>query len=120
MKPVAAGLRSAYALLLSSLLLVVGTAGASDASGELLAFEEVPDGRCQILSEGGKLVVLKNLHPGQGVRFRLIRRFMGVPQGRLDGTIEADSPPPKLGCSRVDGRVQSWTVERASLIEETE
>ncbi len=103
-------------LVAASLVLAAPLAAAEDASA-LLAFEEVTDGKCQILSEGGKLVVLRNLHPARAIRYRLVRMFMEVPQGRLDGEIAAGDATQKLGCSRVNRRVQSWRVERATLLE---
>jgi hypothetical protein len=103
---------------LSGLVLCAAPVLAEGTAGSLLALEEVPDGRCQILSEGGKLVLLRNLDPARTVRFRLVRRFTDVPQGRLDGALAAGDAPLKLGCSRVDGRVQSWSVERASFAED--
>jgi len=101
---------------LAALLLAPPLVAAEDASA-LLAFEEVTDGKCQILSEGGKLVLLRNLHPARTIRYRLVRMFMDVPQGRVDGEIAAGEVPQKLGCSRVNRRVQSWRVERATLLE---
>lgn len=101
------------------LLMATAAAPGGDAPPARLLFEEVPDGRCQILSEGGKLVVLRNPDPARAVRFRLVRKFRDVPQGRLDGELPAGGEPLKLGCNRVDGRVQSWTVERANFIEES-
>jgi len=84
---------------------------------DALVFEALNDGRCQILSAGGKLVVLRNTHREHAVRYRLVRLFTGVPQGRLDGEIQPGEAPQKLGCNRVNGRLQSWKVERAKLLE---
>jgi hypothetical protein len=96
---------------------LVATPAAAEEASAMLAFEEVTDGKCQILSEGGKLVLLRNLHPSHAIRYRLVRMFMDVPQGRLDGEIAAGEATQKLGCSRVNRRVQSWRVERATLLE---
>lgn len=82
----------------------------------VLVFEEQPDGKCQILSEGGKLVVLRNVHVSQAIRYRLVRMFLDVPQGRVDGEIGPGATPQKLGCNRVNGRRQSWRVERATFV----
>ena len=82
-----------------------------------LVFDELTDGKCQILSEGGKLVVLRNSHPERAIRYRLMRMFQEVPQSRLDGSIAPGEPPQKLGCNRVNGRGQYWRVERATLID---
>lgn len=92
--------------------------GADEAAAAALVFEEQLDGKCQILSQGGKLVVLRNTHPAQPVRYRLVRMFLGTPQGRLDGQIAPADPPQKLGCNRVNGRRQYWRVERATLVAE--
>ena len=101
---------------LSTVLLATPLRAADDASA-LLVFEEVSDGKCQILSAGGKLVVLRNVHPERTIRYRLVRVFRDIPQGRVDGEIAAGGPPQKLGCSRVDQRVQTWRIERATLEE---
>lgn len=93
-------------------------ADSGEAAGALV-FEEQLDGKCQILSEGGKLVVLRNTHAERAVRYRLIRLFANVPQSRIDGEIEPAGVPQKLGCNRVGGRRQSWTIERAALVEKT-
>lgn len=91
-------------------------ASADEAAIAALVFEEQLDGKCQILSAGGKLVVLRNAHPEQAVRYRLVRMFLGVPQSRIDGEIAAGEAAQKLGCNRVNGRPQSWRVERATLV----
>jgi|LNFM01.1.fsa_nt_gb hypothetical protein len=123
MSPV--GLCSPPALCTLSLVLALfnPASGASEAAGSeaagALVFEEQLDGKCQILSEGGKLVVLRNTHAGRTVRYRLIRLFANVPQSRIDGEIEPGGAPQKLGCNRVGGRQQSWKIERAALVEQT-
>lgn len=82
-----------------------------------LEFEEKLDGRCYILSSGGKLVVMHNRDSQQAVKYRLIRMFADLPQmGRTVGTI-APGESIKLGCSEVDGRYQHWVVERASFVQ---
>lgn len=79
-----------------------------------LEFESVPDGRCQILSEGGKLRVLHNRHASRSIDYRLLRMFPPTrPQGLVAGTIAAGAEPAKLGCTRVDGREQDWVLKRA-------
>jgi len=93
--------------------------GSSDEASAALVFEEQLDGKCQILSAGGKLVVLRNTHRFSTVRYRLVRMFLGVPQSRIDGEIAPGAAPQKLGCSRVNGRRQFWRVERAALIAPT-
>lgn len=91
-------------------------AAADEAAAAGLVFEEQLDGKCQILSAGGKLVVLRNAHPDRAVRYRLVRMFHDVPQGRIDGTIGPGETPQKLGCNRVNGRRQFWRVERAAFM----
>lgn len=91
-------------------------AGSSEEASAALVFEEQLDGKCQILSAGGKLVVLRNTHGSRGVRYRLVRMFLGVPQSRIDGEIAAGEAPQKLGCNRVNGRRQFWRIERAALV----
>lgn len=81
-----------------------------------LEFEEVLDGKCYILSSGGKLVLMHNRHPERAIAYRLVRVFAGRPQGSLTvGRIDAGVDPIKLGCSEVDGRPQHWQVVRAEF-----
>lgn len=106
-----------------ALSLAAGGAWAAVESGDeasaALVFEEQLDGKCQILSAGGKLVVLRNTHGSSAVRYRLVRMFLGVPQSRIDGEIAPGEAPQKLGCNRVNGRRQFWRVERAALVAPT-
>ena len=88
-----------------------GSAGAAS----YLVFESVADGRCQILSDGGKLRVLRNQHAQRAINFRLMRVFAGKPQGLSTGIAEPGATPFKLGCTRVDGRDQDWVIERAGF-----
>ena len=82
-----------------------------------LEFEEKLDGRCYILSEGGKLVVMHNRDEASSVRYRLVRLFADRPQmGQTTGVI-GPGEQIKLGCSEVDGRRQYWRVERAAFVE---
>lgn len=85
------------------------------AAQDFLTVKSQNDGRCQILSEGGKLVVLRNTHPDRSIRYRLVRYFMDVPQSRVVGAIAPGEEGQKLGCSRVDGRDQFWKIERAEF-----
>jgi len=80
-----------------------------------ISFEYRADGKCQILSEGGKLVMLHNTHPNREISYRLVRYFAGVPQTRVFGQLKAADAGEALGCNRVDGRDQLWKVERASF-----
>lgn len=111
--------RRAAAPILFAMLAFGGYCAAAspavDAARAALVLEEQLDGKCQILSEGGKLVVLRNTDPDQAVRYRLVRMFLGVPQSRIDGRIGPGEAPQKLGCNRVNGRRQSWRVERAAF-----
>lgn len=86
--------------------------GASD----YLEFETVLDGRCQNLSEGGKLIQLRNHHPDRPIRYRLVRYFAAVSQGLSVGEVAPGDGVQKLGCNRVDGRAQRWEIERASFV----
>lgn len=86
-------------------------------AGGVLEFEEKLDGKCYILSSGGKLVVMHNRDTARSVKYRLVRMFAGAPQmGRTVGTIEPGEGV-KLGCSEVDGHYQEWVVERASFVQ---
>jgi hypothetical protein len=94
---------------------------AKTADGEaagFLTFESVLDGKCHILSEGGKLVLLRNTHQTRAIAYRLERRFVGLPQGLIDGTIKPGTEPQRLGCDTVGGRPQDWRVERAKFATE--
>ena len=109
----------------TALLLLLSSTCAAPQAGEtgpdpvsFLAFESVLDGKCQILSEGGKLRILRNTHPDTAVDFRLTRVFAGVPQGLTTGRAAPAGEPVKLGCTLVDGRNQDWTVDRARFAAE--
>lgn len=81
-----------------------------------LEFQSEADGRCQILSEGGRLRVLYNRHASRAIDYRLVRVFGdGHRQGRVVGTAPAGGTPVPLGCTRVDGRPQDWQLERATF-----
>jgi hypothetical protein len=83
-----------------------------------LTFESVLDGKCQNLSEGGKLTLLRNTHPSKAIRYRLLRLFVARPQGLMDGAIDPAEGVQKLGCDKVGGRVQTWQVKRARFAQE--
>ena len=86
----------------------------TDDASQFLAFESVGDGRCLNLSEGGKLRILRNTHGERAIHYRVMRVFAGNhPQGLATGIAPANGEPVPLGCTRVDGRVQDWTVDRA-------
>ena len=80
-----------------------------------LEFESTPDGRCQILSAGGKLRVMRNTHAERAIAYRLVRIFVGVQQGLSAGTAPPGGEAIQLGCTKVDGRTQEWALERASF-----
>ncbi len=83
-----------------------------------IEFESVLDGRCQILSARGKLRVVKNTHPNKAIKYRFTRLFAGKRQAGLAmGTIEADGKPVKLGCTKVDGKDQTWEIKVVSFVE---
>jgi hypothetical protein len=84
-----------------------------------LQFESRNDGRCQVLSEGGKLRIMRNTHGEQAIEYRLVRKFVGVAQGLSVGIAPPGGEDVKLGCTRVDGRHQDWIVERANFIAAT-
>ncbi|MGR8920526.1 MAG: hypothetical protein ACU85V_12990 [Gammaproteobacteria bacterium] len=92
--------------------------GESEDAGSFLEFESVLDGRCQILSEGGKLRVIRNRHASSAIEYRLVRIFAGKRQGLSTGVAPPGAAPVKLGCTRVDGRPQQWEVERARFQQE--
>ena len=90
--------------------------GAHDA-GAYLEFESKADGRCQILSDGGKLRVMRNTHTEHAIVYRLTRIFVGVRQGLSAGVAPPGGEEVKLGCTKVNGRDQEWSIERASFTE---
>lgn len=100
-------------VLLGSVLTAAQAVETAASATQFLSFESVLDGRCQILSDGGKLRVMRNEHTDSAIAFRLIRQFAGVAQGRSQGVAPPGGEVVKLGCTRVDGREQDWIVERA-------
>ncbi len=109
-------------LALACLGALTSFAGAATNSVEqqatsFLEFQSEADGRCQILSEGGKLRVLYNRHASRAINYRLIRVFGDShQQGRVAGTAPAGGEPVPLGCTQVNGRPQDWQLERATFI----
>lgn len=99
-------------------LLATAPAGAAGglAAQEQLGMEARADGKCQNLSEGGKLIVLRSTSD-RPISYRLVRYFADVPQTPTVGRITPDEPEQPLGCNRVDGRVQRWVIKRASFEE---
>lgn len=93
------------------------TASPQQEAASFLRLETVLDGRCHILSEGGKLIVLHNDSP-RTIHYRLARLYVGRPQGLMDGSIQAGEGPQKLGCDTVGGRPQTWQIKRATFAQE--
>ncbi len=102
--------------LAAGVRLVSASDAAAEPARDFLVFEAIADGKCQILSDGGKLVQVRNRHPSRRIRYRFVRYFAEVPQGRSVGVLEPDDAIQKLGCNRVDGRPQRWEVERAQFM----
>ena len=100
---------------LAALVLATGcrlAVAAPDAAHEL-TLEARADGKCQNLSEGGKLVVLRSAS-SRPIKYRLVRYFANVPQSPTVGRITPEEPEQPLGCNRVDGREQRWEIKRAN------
>ena len=92
---------------------MTGIANAGEPAA-VLEFEAQPDGNCQILSDGGKLVSMVNRRTDRAVKYRLVRYFADHPQNRVVGVIAA-AGVQALGCDTVDGRAQRWVVERYTI-----
>ena len=90
--------------------------GQKQEAAEYLFFRLIPDGKCQTLSDGGKLTILVNRHTSKAITFRLVRFFAGKRQGLSKGTIYPDAGDYKLGCSIIDNRHQAWGIERAVFL----
>ncbi|MEM7540834.1 MAG: hypothetical protein AAF384_04520 [Pseudomonadota bacterium] len=107
-------------MLLVLLTATTGAAADNERPASFLQMTSVLDGKCQILSDGGKLRVLKNVHEERAVKYRLERVFVGKPQGLAVGVAPPQGATIKLGCTRVDGREQEWRLVRAEFIEVNE
>lgn len=112
-----------YIICLIFLILSTVTLASSDPTEStespalFLEFESQIDGKCHNLSAGGKLRVMHNRHPSKAIKYRLIRLFAGKPQaGRAMGVIEPEQSK-KIGCTLLDGREQTWQVDRAEFTE---
>lgn len=106
------------AAVLAGCLVSAGATAAADRreAAPHLALESVEDGKCFILSPGGKLRVMRNTHPDRAVKYRLDRYFADkVQAGGPVGTIAPGAEPVKLGCTEVDGREQRWEIQRAEF-----
>lgn len=87
-------------------------------ASDYLEFFDQLDGKCQILSNGGKLTSVKNNHPTKNIRYRFTRVFAGKPQAGLAvGVIEPSEKGIKLGCNRVDDHEQVWKIKVAEFVE---
>jgi len=86
--------------------------------GDYLEFYSVLDGKCQILSNCGKLRLVKNNHPDKAIKYRFNRIFAGKRQASMTiGVLEPGGKPVKLGCTKVDGREQTWEISVAKFVE---
>lgn len=84
-----------------------------------IEFTDHLDGKCQILSNGGKLTKVENKHPEKKIRYRFTRVFAGTPQaGVARGVLEPGDTSVKLGCNKVDGKPQIWEIKVAEFVEE--
>ncbi len=87
-------------------------------AAEYLEFEAVLDGKCQNLSAGGKLMLVKNNHPSKKIYYRFNRIFSGKRQASVaQGILEPGGKPKKLGCTKVDKREQHWEIKIAEFTE---
>jgi len=121
---------------LSNLLSLYGfiaIAGVEIGSGARFPAEDVPpngdprsyvefvanlDGKCYMLSAGGRLQSIKNNHLSKTIRYRLVRYFAGRLQPSLAaGTVGPAGQTKPLGCDRVDGRDQTWRLESARYVD---
>ena len=85
---------------------------------EYLEFSSELDGKCQNLSSGGKLRIVKNNHPDKKIKYRFNRMFAGKRQaGMAVGVIEPGEKPVKLGCTKVDGHEQTWEIKVVKFVE---
>ena len=85
---------------------------------DFLEFESVLDGKCQILSKGGKLRTVINNHPDKAIKYRFNRMFAGKRQASMAaGTIKPGKKPVKLGCTEVDGYEQTWEIKVVKFVE---
>ena len=85
---------------------------------DFLKFESVLDGKCQILSSGGKLRTVINNHPDKAIKYRFNRMFAGIRQASMAaGTLKPGGKPVKLGGTEVDGHKQTWEIKVVKFIE---
>ncbi|MGH8602619.1 MAG: hypothetical protein ACREXR_07530 [Gammaproteobacteria bacterium] len=83
-----------------------------------LEFIANSDGKCTILSTGGRLQSIKNNHLSKTIRYRLVRYIAGKPQPSFtSGTVGPVGQMSALGCDRVDGQDQSWRIESARYVD---
>lgn len=85
---------------------------------DYIEFYDQLDGKCQILSSGGKLTLVKNTHPDKKIRYRFVRMFAGKPQaGMAFGILDPGEEPTKMGCNKVDDHEQMWDIKVAEFME---
>lgn len=91
---------------------------AENPARDYIEFYDQLDGKCQILSSGGKLTLVKNNHPDKKIRYRFVRMFAGKPQaGVVFGILDPADGPLKMGCNRVDDHEQIWDIKVAEFME---
>lgn len=94
------------------------TASPIEKPSQYIKFASVLDGRCQNLSSGGKLRIVKNTHHDKTIKYRFVRMFAGRPQaGITKGILEPGEKVVKLGCTKVDGREQTWEIQILNFVE---
>ncbi len=99
-------------------LAAAGSSTVEQSPEDYLEFESVLDGKCQILSKGGKLRTVINNHPDKSIKYRFTRMFAGKRQASMAaGTIEPGEKPVKLGCTEVDGYEQTWEIKVVKFVE---
>jgi len=91
---------------------------AGDDPRSYLEFIANSDGKCTILSAGGRLQSIKNNHRLKTIRYRLVRYIAGKPQPSFtSGTVGPVGQMSALGCDRVDDQDQRWRLESARYVD---
>lgn len=105
----------------SSVFLLATGSGVTPASEDpksYLEFIATLDGKCAILSQGGKLQSVKNNHASKLIRYRLVRYFAGKPQPSFTvGVVGPGGQTHALGCDRIDGQSQTWRLQSARYVD---
>ncbi len=111
--------------LLAGLTFMGGyTAQAAEAPGsaaenpaDFLEFISELDNECQKRSPGGRLRLVRNLHPEKPIKFRFVRVFSKVKQpGFARGTLQPGEEPTQLGCTKISGRDQNWEIVKVEFL----